>query len=392
MAAWLRNPAVVLNPETAGIGIIHALSLGDVAIVTVGRKWPPPLGRFSRFPERHLTYRPSEETLAQRLLSVADRLEGKGVLFPAGDADLEAVVLEQERLSERYHVPAAPHIGTRIFSRSWQYDIAAEAGVPVPHHTRFRAGERPDLRELRFPLVIEPSSRTDAAGGRAFRSKNVADQPALAGVFAELERDCPGREFRLVENVPGAPKQLYTVGSYSDRQGRVVRSYTGRKISQHPYSLGDASVAESLEVEERVTRQAVALLETAKFHGISQVEFKYDSRDDAYKLLGIKGCSWSWIKLAAFSGVNLPLIQYYDLTGDRRLAAAVAEPQRNDRFFVRDALLELNHLPYERRLVAEVSRRKTRVPAVQYRRDPLLTAVYWLATLVMGLRGGPVLP
>ena len=85
-------------------------------------------------------------------------------------------------------------------------------------------------------------------------------------------------------------------------------------------------------------------------------------------------------------------MQYYDLTDDRRLATAVAEPQRNDCFFVRDALIKLNNLPYERRLVAEVSRRKTRVPAVQYGKDPLLTAVYWLATLVMGLRGGPVMP
>ena len=332
------------------------------------------------------------ETLAHCLLRVADRFEGKGVLFPAIDVDLEAVLLEQEHLSQRYHVPAAPHIGARIFAKNWQYEIAARAGVPVPRHTRFHAGERPDLHEFRFPLIIKPSSRTEAVGGRAFRLKTVADQPALDGVFAELERDYPGREFQLAENIPGEPTQLYTVGSYSDREGRVVRSYTGRKISQHPYSHGDASVAESLEVEERVVRQAVALLETARFHGISQVEFKYDSRDDAYKLLEINGRSWSWIKLAAFSGVNLPLMQYYDLTDDRRLATAVAEPQRNDCFFVRDALIKLNNLPYERRLVAEVSRRKTRVPAVQYGKDPLLTAVYWLATLVMGLRGGPVMP
>ncbi len=38
MTAPLRNPAVVLNPGTAGVGIIHALSLGDVDIVTVGAR------------------------------------------------------------------------------------------------------------------------------------------------------------------------------------------------------------------------------------------------------------------------------------------------------------------------------------------------------------------
>ena len=42
-----RNPAVVLTPGTAGVGLIHALSLARVDIVTVGRNWPPLLGRFS---------------------------------------------------------------------------------------------------------------------------------------------------------------------------------------------------------------------------------------------------------------------------------------------------------------------------------------------------------
>ena len=107
---------------------------------------------------------------------------------------------------------------------------------------------------------------------------------------------------------------------------------------------------------EVVVRQARALLEEARFHGISQVEFKYDARDDQYKLLEINGRAWSWIKLPAFSGVNLPLIQYYDLTNDPRLDAALASPQRDGFFLVRDALIVLNKLdsrtPHHRRPVA----------------------------------------
>ncbi|GIW46028.1 MAG: hypothetical protein KatS3mg077_3310 [Candidatus Binatia bacterium] len=46
----LRSPAVVVNCETAGIGIIHSLSLGAVPVMTVERDWPPAFGRFSRYP------------------------------------------------------------------------------------------------------------------------------------------------------------------------------------------------------------------------------------------------------------------------------------------------------------------------------------------------------
>ena len=88
-----RNPAIVPNPGTAGVGLIHALSLAGVDIVTVGRTWPPLLGRFSRFPKRHIRYRADRETLAQCLLRVAGQFDGRGVLFPAIDIDLEAILL-----------------------------------------------------------------------------------------------------------------------------------------------------------------------------------------------------------------------------------------------------------------------------------------------------------
>ncbi len=388
-----RNPAVVLNPGTAGVGLIHALSLGDVEIVTVGRNWPPLLGRFSRFPVQRITYRPKEgDTLAECLLRVADRFEGKGVLYPAIDVDLEAILLEQERLSERYHVPAAPHIGTDIFAKNWQYEIARRVGVPVPLHLHFVAGETPDLASFRYPLIVKPSSRTEAVGGRAFRLRLLRDDRALQQCLGELERDHTGRQFQLAEDVPGDPTALYTVGTYSNRAGCVLRVYTGRKISQHPYSHGDASVAETLTVPDVVVDQARSLLEEARFHGISQVEFKYDVRDDLYKLLEINGRPWSWIKLAAFSGVNLPLIQHYDLTEDPRLAEVLAAPQIDNRFLVRDALVKLNKLPFERELIDDLRRRKTLIPAVQYDRDRRLSLAYRLATLLVGLRGGTAMP
>jgi len=386
----VKNPAIVPNPGTAGVGLIHALSLGGVPILTVGRRWPPLLGRFSRFPRRHVSYDPDRETLAECLRRVGGEFDGRGVLFPAIDVDLEAILLAAPALQARYHVPAAPHIGADIFAKNWQYDLARRVGVPIPASIKFVAGDEPDLAGLRLPYIIKPSSRTEAVGGRAFRLQVVEDRAGLEAFLAELARDHAGREFQLAENIPGDPSTLCTVGAYADREGRVLRTYTGRKRSQRPYTHGDASIAESVALPEVVTQQARVILEAARFHGISQVEFKYDARDDQYKLLEINGRAWSWIKLPAFSGVNLPLIQYYDLTGDARLAEALASPQRDDVFLVRDALVALNRLPVEQAVIAELSRAKTRIGAVPYGRDPLLTAVHATALLAMRATGRAV--
>lgn len=375
----LRNPALVLSPGTAGVGIIHALARGSVDVVAVGRRWPPLVGRFSRIPKLHVTCHPERESLVDCLLGIADRFEGKGVLYPAIDVDLDPILEAAERLSERYHVPAAPHLGRRILAKTWQYELAEQVGVPIPRHARFRAGDGIDLAGLRFPLIIKPAFRTQGGKG-SFRLRVVEDRAGLDALCEEIARQCPGLDFQVAENIPGEPSELYTVGSYSDRSGRVLRSYTGRKLSQHPYSHGDASVAESLSVPGVVVEQARALLEGARFHGISQVEFKHDARDGLYKLLEINGRSWSWVKLAAYSGVNLPLIQYYDLTGDRRLDEALALPQSDGYFFVREGLVALNDLPAERRLIAEMRCRKTLVSAVGDANDPWPGRLYRIAT------------
>lgn len=367
MAATLRQPAVVINSETSGIGVIHSLSLAGVDMIAVERNWPPALGRFSRFPKLRVFYNPKRgESLVDRLLRLSDRFEGKAVLFPSTDADLEALIVGYDQLSARYHVPTNKQLGTTIFEKNWQYELAESIGVPVPLNTRFMAGETPDTGAFRFPLILKPSSRATVSGDPVFRLRLLDTPIELSQCLDELARDFPGRGFQLGENIPGEPDQLYTVGSYSNREGRVLRSYTGRKITQYPYYHGMASVAESVPVPERVVRDAQQLLETAHVHGITQVEFKYDARDGLYKFLEINGRPWVWVKLSAFSGVNLPLFQYYDLTADPRLQEALAQPQNNARFFVYEHHVRLNNLPAERQRITALQRTKTMIPAIYY--------------------------
>lgn len=377
MSRRLRQPAVVVNSETAGIGIIHSLGLAGVDIVTVEKRWPLKLGHFSRFVRRRVFYDERQgETMASKLLEIADDFDGTPVLFPSTDLDLEDLIQAHAALSRRYHVPANPDIGTRIFEKNWQYELAEKSGMPIPRNVRFAAGAPANVDGFRFPLIIKPSSRAETAGDRVFRLRLLDTPDDLKRCLDDIAREFPGREFQIGENIPGEPDQLYTVGSYSDRHGKVLRSYTGRKITQWPYYHGMASISESLELPPRVADDARRLLEEARFHGISQVECKYDPRDDAYKLLEINGRSWLWVKLAAFSGVNLPLIQYYDLTGDARLAQAVAAPQRHDRFFVYDFHVRLNARPDEQQKIDALSRSKTMVPAIFHPGDWRLGLVH----------------
>ena len=387
MSERLRNPAVVLDPGAAGIGIIHALSLAGVPTVAVVRNWPPMISRLSRFLRYCETYSPrGGETVLDGLARLSRRFDGKGVLFPATDIDLEAIIIGRERLTDRYWIPASPEIGLKIDGKNWQYEHADKVGMPTPRHTLFRGGEQPDVQGFRFPLIVKPSARGATAGDWVFRLQILDDADALARCLATIAKDYPGREFQVAENIPGEPDELYTVGTYSGLNGRVQRCYTGRKLTQYPYHHGVASLAESMPLPEHVVRDAENLLNSMGFVGISQVEYKRDHRDGAYKLLEVNGRSWLWVKLAAFSDVNLPLMQYYDLTGDPRLAETVARPQRNDRFFVHELHVALNNHAGERARLAELERTKMRVSAIPYGRDPLLSAAFHAGAIVRRVR------
>lgn len=361
MKSVTPNPALVVDYLTNGIGVIHALGLASIDMALLRPGWPPLecFGRYSRFPKLRISYWPRhEDSLVNTLLRLSEQIEGKGVLFPCSDPQVETLMAAREQLSGRFHVPLASHLGPEFFEKNWQYQLADRIGVPTPRYTTFLGGEVPDVHGFRFPLILKPSARTKGAGKFVFRLRLLRSQADFDSYVDLLGREYAGRNFQLAEAIPGPPDHLYTVGSYSNRDGRVLRSYTGRKLSQYPYSHGHGSICETLAVPDDLVRMAQALLNEAGFHGISQVEFKLDPRDGLYKLMEINPRSWSWIKLAASSGVNLPAIQYYDLSGDPRLKEALARPQENGWMFVNEYYVIHNRLSAERKLIRES--RKTR--------------------------------
>jgi predicted ATP-grasp superfamily ATP-dependent carboligase len=125
----------------------------------------------------------------------------------------------------------------------------------------------------------------------------------------------------LQEVVPGGDHELYTVGSYLDREGRPLGIFCGRKLRQTPRSrklvprgVGSCRHGEARWLPELVS-DTMRLLRACDFRGVSQVEFKRDPRDGSFKLMEINPRLWMWHSLSAACGVNLAHIAYLDLTG-----------------------------------------------------------------------------
>jgi predicted ATP-grasp superfamily ATP-dependent carboligase len=201
-----------------------------------------------------------------------------------------------------------------VQSKRAQLDAAAEAGVSVPRtlHPRSAEEARRAGGELGYPVLVKPSTTEGFKrrfGRQAFRCD---DERQLEEAYAQAEPYEP----MVQEVVPGGDEELYTLGSYLAEDGEALGLFCGRKLRQTPPGVGTCRVGEAVWVEE-VVQKGLALLRALGFHGISQVELKRDRRDRELKLMEVNPRLWQWHGLAAACGVDVPLIAYRDLVGER---------------------------------------------------------------------------
>ena len=129
------------------------------------------------------------------------------------------------------------------------------------------------------------------------------------------------------ELIPGGDDTLYTVGSYLDRNGAALGVFSGRKLRQTPPVIGTCRVGEAVW-EQGAVDAALRLLRRFGYFGLSQVEFKRDTRDGNFKLMEINPRLWQWHGLAAACGIDLPRLAYADLVGETPSPAAMKHAGR----------------------------------------------------------------
>ena len=302
-------PALVLDVGWVnGLAAVRSLGRAGIPVYAVDHRRSA-LGFRSRYAEPRLSPDPvdEEDAYVDFLARLGERLPAPTPVFPTHDPPLNAVARGRERLGERFLYPfPAWDVLERIQSKRAQLETAEASGIPIPR--TFAA----PTDELGFPALVKPSNPIGfrrAFGRQAFRCETRAE---LDDAF---ERARP-YEPLVQEVIPGGDEELYSLGSYLRPDGEALGLFTGRKLEQYPRGVGTCRVGEALWVEE-VVDQGLALLRALGFHGISQVEFKRDPRDGAYKLMEVNPRLWQWHGLAAACGVDLPLIAYRDLTGDR---------------------------------------------------------------------------
>jgi D-aspartate ligase len=186
--------------------------------------------------------------------------------------------------------------------------------VPATAHPQSAGEAQAAGDELGYPVLVKPSEPVgfkQRFRRQAFRCESPA---ALRDAYVRAEAYEP----MVQELVPGGDSELYTLGSHLRADGEPLALFCGRKLRQTPPIVGTCRVGEALWVDE-VVESGLRLLRAFAYTGVSQVEFKRDPRDGRFKLMEINPRLWLWHGLATACGVDVPVLAYRDLTGERVL-------------------------------------------------------------------------
>jgi predicted ATP-grasp superfamily ATP-dependent carboligase len=316
-----KVPPVVVFPSSHAVAmsVIRALQDEDIPILAVDFK-PQAAGLYSRSVVPLLVpdlYR-DQARFEVGMLELGGLFAEKPVLFLVDDEDLFLSLRNQPAWEKVYRLPLSPwSVVGGIVDKGRLYRRLQDMGWTGCPRTWFpeSIASLDDLaRELAFPCIIKPTYSTEFRQRFGIKAKRFDAFQPLRAFGAEVF--AAGIPFVVQEFIPGGEDLLVTYAAYSNDQGEVISSSTGRKLHQFPPDFGTCRLAESIADDglERVGREFLRIL---GYRGISLTEFKR-TPDGGFKLIELNPRPGDWPeRLAQVCGANLVLVAYKETLGEK---------------------------------------------------------------------------
>jgi D-aspartate ligase len=305
--------ALIVGGAHVSIGVARSLGRQGVPVWLLANH---PLPTYSRYVTRSFDWPGAEhEDGLASILDVVTRHGLQGwVLFPTGDQDLRLIAQNRALLSSHLRV-AAPDWETVqwLYDKRFTYQRAASLGLDFPHSYELHGLDEVHKLDCRFPVILKPAFRVPGfAQAKALRAD---DRETLIALYQKASALIDSDAIIVQEWVPGTGKAQFSYAALWDR-GKPVATLLARRRRQHPIDFGRSSTfVESID-HPQVEELACRFLSSFDYSGVVEVEFKYDAREDRYKLLDVNGRFWTWCGLGGLAGIDFPYLAYRQALGE----------------------------------------------------------------------------
>jgi predicted ATP-grasp superfamily ATP-dependent carboligase len=243
----------------------------------------------------------------------------KVFLLPTSDAFFLFLSRHRAQLADRFLVslPSA-EVAESVVNKRSVYDLAAAHGIAFPK-SYFPAtyDDAVAVKDaLRYPAFIKPYWGHQWRGyfGGEHKGFKVHSPEEFLARFREVLAS--GHPALVQSYVTSRDDNLFSVSLYVSEAGEVLATFPRRQVRQYPANSGTVTLAIS-ERNAGLVADAARFCRSIGYRGIAGLEFKCDRRDNHYKLLDFNPRLMLSDGLTAHCGINLPLLQYLDLTGQK---------------------------------------------------------------------------
>ena len=268
----------------------------------------------------------------------------KPVLFATADIFLMPLIHHKKQLEEVAYIPTCePELFDKLIEKKYLYAFAESVGVSCPKTKNLQAEELDDkvVDGMLYPLIIKPSVNITFQKTFGQKALLVKDDKELAGFIEEVKKHSYASPIIIQEYIPGDMTTLHTITSYVDKKHEIRGYSIGHKIRQYPAKTGTIT-AGLVDHVESILEMSKRFVKEVGFYGISNIEYKYDSRDGQYKLMEINPRTGLWNLSVLESGINLPLMAYRDILGQTIQDESNKEGKLIWAYTIFDLLVSLN--------------------------------------------------
>jgi D-aspartate ligase len=314
-----RRPrgALVLGGDYKALGIVRSLGRHGIPVWVLRDEHV--IACCSRYSRRAIAWPATgdPERLAFLLrLGARHGLDGWAI-YPTDDETAAFLARNQEQLAPGFAITTPPWETLRwAYDKRLTYRRAAEIGVAHPRTYYPQDRAEVAAMDIAYPAILKPAIRAEQNRFTMSKAWRVDDHDSLLARYDEAARLLDPSLIMVQELIPGVGAQQLSYAALC-RDGQPIASVVARRTRQWPMDFGRASTFVETIDDPEVEASATRVLETLRFTGIVEVEFKRDPRDGQLKLLDINPRAWGWHSLGRAAGVDFPYLLWLMLSGEK---------------------------------------------------------------------------
>jgi D-aspartate ligase len=247
---------------------------------------------------------------------VRDRAQ-KVVLLPTSDLFFLFLSRHRAQLADKFMMSLpAEDVAESVVNKRALYELSAAHDTPFPN-SYFPGSYEEALAvkdALRYPAFIKPywGYQWRRHFGGLHKGFKVQSPDEFLSRFQEVLAS--GHSALVQSYITSPDDNLFSLSLYVSEAGEVLAAFPRRQVRQYPPNSGTVTLAIS-EHNAGLVANGAHFCQSIGYRGIAGLEYKRDAEDNQIKLLDFNPRLMLSDGLTAFCGINLPLIQYLDLTG-----------------------------------------------------------------------------